>query len=69
MTPRGNSFVITSSIHRQDSTGVIFQFVGQGERISTSEKPWPSIWYWKAFRIAFLVLRMLAGELTVHRSM
>ena len=59
--------LIASSIQRQESTGVIFQFVGQGERISISENPRPSIWYWKAFRMAFLVLRILAGELTVHR--
>src|SRR5208283_5062185 len=38
-TPRGNSFAMTSSIHLHESMVDIFQFVGQGESISTMEKP------------------------------
>ena len=30
------------------------QLVGQVERTSTMEKPLPSIWFWKAFLMAFL---------------
>ncbi len=42
-TPNGNSLLITSSIHLQAATGDSFQLVGQGDRISTSENPNPSI--------------------------
>ena len=38
-TPSGNCLAMTSSIHVQASRVPIFQLVGQGERISTSEKP------------------------------
>ncbi len=36
---------IAAKIHLQESTADIFQLVGHKERISTSEKPWPSIWH------------------------
>ena len=40
-TPKGNSFAMASSIHLHASMVDIFQLVGQGERISTMEKPVP----------------------------
>ncbi len=57
-----------SSSHFSASTGLRPQFVGQVERTSTMQKPLPSIWYWNAFFIAFLVLMMFALLLTAQRS-
>ena len=34
------------------STGICFHPVGQGERTSTRENPFPSTWFWIALRIA-----------------
>ncbi len=59
---------MTSSIHVQASRVPIFQFTGHGERISTREKPAPSIWRWKAFLMAFFAFTTAAGLLTATRS-
>ena len=44
------------------------QLVGQPVTISTMEKPLPSSWFWKAFRMAFFVFMTLAGVLQLVRS-
>ena len=44
------------------------QLVGQVESTSTSEKPLPSSWFWKAFLMAFLAARMFLTLLTATRS-
>ena len=59
---------MTSSIHVQASTVPIFQLTGQGERISTSEKPAPACWQRNALAMAFLALTTAAGLLTATRS-
>jgi hypothetical protein len=42
--------------------------VGQLVTISTMEKPFPSIWFRKAFLMAFLVLITFCGVLQLVRS-
>ena len=45
------------------------QLVGQAETTSTREKPLPSIWFWKAFLMAFLAFRTFLTLLTATRVM
>ena len=58
-----------SSSHCIASPGALPQLVGQGERISTSEKPLRSICAWNAFLIACLVLMMFAVLFSAVRAM
>ena len=44
-TPSGKVFSITSRTQCCASTGVCFQMVGQGERISIKLKPSPRTWF------------------------
>ena len=48
----GNVGIIFSATQRRASTGSLPQIVGQGDRISTKEKPPPSRWISSALRIA-----------------
>jgi len=59
--------LITSSIHLQEFMDVIFQLVGQGERISISENPVRQFDI-ESFLYSFFVLFTLAGEFTMHLS-
>ena len=51
------------------STGRRPQLVGQVESTSTSEKPFLSIWVWKAFLMASLALSTYLGLDTDTRAM
>jgi site-specific DNA recombinase len=66
--PKGNSAAITSSSHVHASRGLIFQLVGQGDRISTMENPVLLNWCSKDFAMAFFALRIAAGLLTATLS-
>ena len=68
MTPSGNSGSIFSSMNSRDFRASRPQLVGQLVTISTMEKPLPSSWFWKALRMACLVLFTLAGVLQLVRT-
>ena len=57
-----------SRSHWSASFGASPQLVGQVERTSTIEKPFLSIWFWKAFLIIFFACRMFFGQSTVTRA-
>jgi hypothetical protein len=59
---------IVSSIHAIAFAGDIRQYVGQGDRTSTSDRPGaPSIWSWKACFIAAFVCLIRGTLLSAHR--
>ena len=41
--------MVFSLMNLMESRGERPQLVGQADMITTSEKPLPSIWFWKAF--------------------
>ena len=68
-TPSGNCLARVSPTHLRATTGSILRIVGQGERISTSEKPSPIFCVSSALRTARRVLMMFLLSLIATRSM
>ena len=58
-----------SSSHLQASNGRIPQLVGQVERHSTKDTPFPYAWFLNALRTACLALMMYLGCVKATRSM